>query len=75
MTNHEHSKVFCENERARVLEYKDQPGDITAPHEQRDIVMYTLSPFCRRQVSGQVQREVELEAGTVSWLSARNIAA
>jgi hypothetical protein len=33
--------------------------------------MYTLSSFRRRLVSGAIRREVELEAGTVSWLPAQ----
>ena len=33
--------------------------------------MYTLSSFRRRLVLGDVQREVELEAGLVAWLPAQ----
>jgi hypothetical protein len=33
--------------------------------------MYTLSAFQRRLVSGDLQREVELEAGSVGWLPAQ----
>lgn len=33
--------------------------------------MYTLSAFRRRLVSGDMQREVELAAGTVGWLPAQ----
>jgi quercetin dioxygenase-like cupin family protein len=33
--------------------------------------MYTLSSFRRRLVSGDVQREVTLEPGSVSWLPAQ----
>lgn len=70
-TNPEHYKVVFENDRVRVLEYTDQPGERTTPHEHPDSVMYTLSSFRRRLVSGDVQREVELESGTVSWLPAQ----
>lgn len=70
-TNPEHYKVVFENERVRVLEYTDRPGERTTPHEHPDSVMYTLSSFRRRLVSGDVQREVELEAGTTSWLPAQ----
>ena len=70
-TNPEHYKVVFENDRVRVLEYSDQPGDKTTPHRHPDSVMYTLSSFRRRLVLGDVQREVELEAGLVAWLPAQ----
>ncbi|WP_374968191.1 cupin domain-containing protein [Terrabacter sp. BE26] len=69
--NPEHYKVVFENERVRVLEYTDTPGDRTTPHQHPDSVMYTLSSFRRRLVSGDAQHEVELEAGTVGWLPAQ----
>jgi hypothetical protein len=71
VSNPEHYKVVFENERVRVLEYNDEPGQHTTPHIHPDSVMYTLSSFRRRLVSGETQREVELEAGTVGWLPAQ----
>jgi hypothetical protein len=71
-SNPEHYKVVFENERVRVLEYLDQPGDKTTPHQHPDSIMYTLSAFRRRLVSRDVQREVELEAGSVAWLPAQD---
>ena len=71
VTNAEHYKVVFENDRVRVLEYSDQPGDVTTPHQHPDSAMYTLSSFRRRLVSGDVQREVALDAGSVSWLPAQ----
>jgi hypothetical protein len=71
MNNPDYYKVIFENERVRVLEYTDNPGDHTTPHEHPDSVMYTLSSFRRRLVSGSAQREVELTAGTVGWLPAQ----
>ncbi len=70
-SNPEHYKVVFENERVRVLEYADKPGDKTTPHRHPDSIMYTLSTFRRRLVSGDVQRDVELEAGSVGWLPAQ----
>jgi quercetin dioxygenase-like cupin family protein len=70
-SNPEHYKVVFENDRVRVLEYSDEPGDRTTPHRHPDSIMYTLSAFRRRLVSGDGQREVELEAGSVSWLPAQ----
>lgn len=71
ISNPEHYKVVFENERVRVLEYTDTPGDRTTPHQHPDSVMYTLSSFRRRLVSGDAQRDVELHAGTVGWLPAQ----
>ena len=71
VSNPEHYKVVFENERVRVLEYSDQPGDKTTPHQHPDSVMYTMSTFRRLLVSGDVQREVEMEAGSVGWLPAQ----
>jgi quercetin dioxygenase-like cupin family protein len=70
-SNPDHYKVVFENERVRVLEYSDQPGDSTTPHEHPDSVMYTLTSFRRRLVSGDAQREVELRVGTAGWLPAQ----
>ena len=71
VANPDHYKIVFENDRVRVLEYTDQPGDQTTPHQHPDSVMYTLSTFRRRLVSGDVQREVELESGSVGWLPAQ----
>jgi beta-alanine degradation protein BauB len=70
-TNPDNYRVVFENERARVLEYTDKPGDRTTPHEHPDSVMYTLSSFRRRLISGDNQREVEIAAGTAGWLPAQ----
>lgn len=71
VTDPEHYKVVFENERVRVLEYTDQPGDRTHTHAHPDSVMYTLSSFRRRIVHGEAEREVALESGTVAWLPAQ----
>jgi len=71
VTNPEHYKVVFENDHVRVLEYRDHPGESTTPHQHPDSVMYTLSSFRRRLVSGDVRREVELQAGVVGWLPAQ----
>ncbi len=70
-TNPDHYRVIFENDRVRVLEYQDKPGDVTTPHAHPDSVMYTLSSFRRRLVHGGEHRDVELEAGTVRWLDAQ----
>lgn len=70
-SNPDHYKVIFENDRVRVLEYTDNPGDHTTPHQHPDSIMYTLTSFRRRLVSGDVRREVALDAGTVGWLPAQ----
>jgi quercetin dioxygenase-like cupin family protein len=64
--------VIFENERVRVLQYKDEPGQRTSPHDHPDSVMVTLSAFDRRLegASGE-SRDVRLEPGEVRWLDAQ----
>jgi hypothetical protein len=71
LTDGDHYTVIFENDRARVLEYHDQPGERTTVHRHPDSVMYTLSSFRRRISSGGHQVEVELPAGQARWLSAQ----
>jgi hypothetical protein len=70
-TNPDHYKVVFENDRVRVLEYTDRPGDRTTPHEHPDSVMHTLSSFRRRLSSGGQQRDVDMPAGMTGWLPAQ----
>jgi quercetin dioxygenase-like cupin family protein len=64
--------VIFENERVRVLEYKDEPGQRTSPHDHPDSVMVTLSAFDRRlEAAFGEAREVHLEPGEVRWLDAQ----
>jgi hypothetical protein len=70
-SNSDHYKVIFENDRVRVLEYIDQPGDRTTAHEHPDSVMHTLSSFRRRLYMGDVVRDVEIPAGTTGWLPAQ----
>ncbi len=63
--------VVFENDRVRVLEYTDSPGQSTHPHVHPDSVMVTLSSFRRRLTLGEQQREVEIPAGLATWLPAQ----
>jgi len=67
-SNPNHYSVVFENDRVRVLEYTDAPGDKTTPHEHPDSVMYTLSAFRRRLYSGDAYRDVDMPAGLTGWL-------
>ena len=72
VTNSDLYKVVFENDRVRVLEYLDHPGDKTTPHSHPDSVMYTLSSFERR-LSGEdgTSRDVQMQSGFVGWLPAQ----
>ena len=64
-------RVVFENERVRVLQYRDEPGDRTHAHRHPDSVMVTLSAFRRRVTSGDRSAEVELPAGEARWVGAQ----
>jgi hypothetical protein len=71
-TNPDKYSVVFENERVRVLEYRDEPGAHTIPHDHPDSVMITLSGFDRRLVgAGGESRDVTLEPAQVRWLDAQ----
>lgn len=70
-TNPAHYRVIFENERVRVLEYRDVPGDRTTVHRHPDSFMYPLATFRRRLVHGDQERDVEVTAGTPMWLPAQ----
>jgi hypothetical protein len=65
VTNPDLYDVVMENERVRVLEYRDRPGDRTTPHVHPDSVMITLSAFRRRLIDGDRAAEVDLAPGLV----------
>jgi hypothetical protein len=71
VTNPDLYQVIMENERVRVLEYRDRPGDRTTPHGHPDSVMVTLSAFRRRLIDGERSADVELAEGLVRWLPAQ----
>jgi beta-alanine degradation protein BauB len=71
VTNPDLYTVIFENDRVRVLAYRDHPGDRTRPHFHPDSVMYTLSSFRRRLESGATRRDVEMPSGTATWLPAQ----
>jgi beta-alanine degradation protein BauB len=71
ISNPDNYKAIFENNRVRVLEYRDEPGHSTTAHRHPDSVMVTLSAFERRlYVNGQT-RDVAMEAGRVAWVGAQ----
>jgi hypothetical protein len=77
VTDPELYTVAFENDRVRVLEYRDAPGATTHPHRHPDSVMVTLSSFQRRVTAfdqgtaGGRSADVELAAGEVRWVGAQ----
>ena len=65
-------RTVFENDRVRVLEYRDAPGQATQVHGHPDSVMVTLSSFRRKLVLGERSRDVELSSGEVRWLDAQS---
>lgn len=70
-TNPDLYEVVLENDRVRVLEYRDGPGDRTEPHRHPDRVMITLSAFQRRLTVGERSVEVEKPTEEIDWLPAQ----
>lgn len=63
--------VIFENDRVRVLEYLDEPGAESVPHDHPDSVMITLTAFERRLSAGDRTVDVEMPAATARWLAAQ----
>lgn len=63
-------KVILENEKVRVFEYSDKPGDKTNRHHHPDFVLYALDPFKRRLTfpNGKTV-EKEFKKGDVIWMN------
>lgn len=72
VTDPDKYRVVFENTRVRVLEYRDQPGQRTSPHDHPDSVMITMTAFDRRLVGDAGEsHDVTLEPGAVRWLGAQ----
>jgi hypothetical protein len=71
LTNASLYRTVFENDRVRVLEYRDVPGDRTTPHRHPDSVMVTLSGFHRRVSAGGRQVDVDLAPGEARWVAAQ----
>ena len=65
-------KVRLENERVRVLEYRDLPGEKTQLHDHPAFVLYALAPFKRRLTLPDGKTIVrEFSAGDLLWSDAQ----
>lgn len=70
-SNPDYYRVLFENDRVRVLEYRDVPGVKTVPHQHPDSVMVTLSAFDRRLGDGERTMDVHIESSQVRWVGAQ----
>jgi hypothetical protein len=65
--------VILENERVRVLEYKDKPGERTTMHHHPDFVIYALSAFKRKLTMGDGTEMIkEFKVGDIAWMKEQN---
>lgn len=64
--------VVFENERVRVLEYRDHPGDRTSMHGHPDMVIVPLATFRRRLTVDGRTVEVEKVAHEAGWVPAQS---
>ena len=65
-------EVVFENERVRILRYRDVPGAKTRQHRHPDSVLYALSPFKRKlRFPDGTSREREFKTGEVMWVPAQ----
>jgi quercetin dioxygenase-like cupin family protein len=71
-TNGDKYKLVFENERVRVLDYRDKPGQKTTPHQHPDALVYALAPFKRRLIFGDGKTvTVEKKEGEVYFVKAQ----
>ena len=72
LTDGDKYKVLLENDRVRVLEYRDQPGEKTEQHNHPAFVLYVLEPFKRRILLPDGKELLrEFKAGDVLWSEAQ----
>jgi hypothetical protein len=65
-------KVRFENDRVRVLEYSDKPGDRTHQHRHPAFVLYAVVPFKRKLVLPDGKELLrEFKSGDVMWSDAQ----
>lgn len=72
VTDSDKYKVVFENDKVRVLEYKDKPGDKTNLHHHPNSVMYFLSSFKRQLAVNGKTAIIDGKQGTTAWLKAQD---
>jgi hypothetical protein len=71
-TDSDKYKVRFENDRVRVLEYRDMPGEKTHQHRHPAFVLYAVTPFKRKITlpDGKFMLR-EFKAGDLLWSDAQ----
>ena len=65
-------KVRFENDRVRVLEYSDKPGDRTHQHRHPPFVLFAVASFKRKLVLPDGKELIrEFKTGDVMWSDAQ----
>jgi hypothetical protein len=73
VTDGDKYKVVLENDRVRVLEYRDKPGQRTSPHYHPDYVLCSLSSFTRKFIlSGGREAVRDVRPGDVVFGKAQS---
>jgi len=68
ITDPDKYKVIFENDRVRVIDYTDKPGDRTKLHHHPAAVLYMLSAFKRRLTFDNGKSiVVDVKGGEVVW--------
>jgi len=69
VTDGDKYRLVLENDRVRVLRYRDKPGDKTHPHHHDAFVLYALSSFRRRLIfpDGNM-KERDFKPGDAIWM-------
>lgn len=68
VTDPDKYRVIFENERVRVYDYNDKPGDKTHMHHHRDFLLCALGPFKRKITLSDGKAVVrELKGGEMMW--------
>jgi beta-alanine degradation protein BauB len=71
-TDSDKYRVKFENDKVRVLEYRDGPGDKTQLHRHPAFVVYALAPFKRKITLPDGKAMVrEFKVGDVLWSDAQ----
>jgi hypothetical protein len=66
-------KIVFENDRVRILEYTDKPGDKTTMHAHPDFVVIARSAFSRQlTLPGGKTMKREFKPGEVMWTDAQS---
>jgi hypothetical protein len=66
-------RLLLQNDRVRVLEYRDKPGDKTNRHTHKDFVLHALSSFERRLVFGDGRiMERSFSVGETLWMDSQS---